>query len=60
MPVTMEHRVFGIFIDHRGHHRKAVAIYYPLKSIYNQNLSFIEQKCSLSIAERFKQKKYIT
>jgi hypothetical protein len=44
MPVTMEHRVFGIFIYHRGHHEKVLQFITPLKSIYNQNLSFIEQK----------------
>jgi hypothetical protein len=33
-----------IFSDNRGHHRKSVAILVPLKSIYNQNLGFIEQK----------------
>jgi hypothetical protein len=35
---------FCIFIDYRGHHRKGVAIYMPLESIYNKNLGFVEQK----------------
>jgi hypothetical protein len=38
---------FCIFIDYRGHHRKGAAIKAALKSIYSQNLGFMEQKMYL-------------
>jgi hypothetical protein len=40
----MEQHIFCIFIDYRGHHRKGAAIYNAIKSIYNRNFGFIEQK----------------
>ncbi len=40
----MEQHFFAFLIDYRGQHRKDVANYDAAKSIYNQNLGFIEQK----------------
>ena len=50
---TMEQHIFGIFIDYRGRHRKGVAIYDAIKSLYDKNLAFVEQKCILNTTERF-------
>ncbi len=40
----MEQHVYCIFIDYRGHHKKVLQLKMPLKSIYNMNFGFIEQK----------------
>jgi hypothetical protein len=51
----MEQQIICFFIDYRGHHRKGVAIYSTLKSIYNKNLGFIE--VFLNTTKRFKTRK---
>jgi hypothetical protein len=51
----MEQRLFAFSLIIEGTTEKALQLTMPLKSMDNQNLGLIEQKCILNTTERIKQ-----
>jgi hypothetical protein len=56
LSVTMEQHIFAFLLIIEGTTEKLLQFKIPLKSIYNQNISFIEQILYfLNTTDRFKQ-----
>ncbi len=51
----MEQHVFAFSLIIEGTTENVLQFLMPLKSIYNKNLGFIEQKCFLNTTDGFKQ-----